>query len=400
MDDILEKITINIDSDYATFIDESEFYVDIIDDIKNCIYIKTLKTEIFVKPDPGVSSVQYTETSIFDSGTDNIKRHVFNIGDYLYVSLNDIKRVNTIAKTTTIMTFNDIKTDAIIGKDKDNNNIYDSDFGLKWTEVEYDELFMGTNGNWDGNWDGNSLNKLDDLNDVDIIKFKKIIDKKIEEGSTETFNIQFGDWEEFTIGGTTNGYNDFIKKIRSYLYEDTYYVYVDVSNAASDPRTFVVGNIGYTAEGAKITKYLWNKKNTNSAGVINKYVFNKGGRKQNASNKVQNYKVKKTDFNTLKYYDSIYIDMPKIYSNELSDVLTNFLSYKQELTGTSCGPNDTNTMVLNPILPELKRFNIKLWKIDEFGNHVTIPITQTDSGVFRVIMSFTIYYKRKKETRV
>ena len=128
MDDILEKITINIDSDYATFIDESEFYVDIIDDIKNCIYIKTLKTEIFVKPDPEVSSVQYTEPSIFDSGTDNIKRHVFNIGDYLYVSLNDIKRVNTIAKTTTIMTFNDIKTDVIIGKDKDNNNIYDSDF--------------------------------------------------------------------------------------------------------------------------------------------------------------------------------------------------------------------------------------------------------------------------------
>ena len=398
MDDILEKITINIDSDYATFIDESEFYVDIIDDIKNCIYIKTLKTEIFVKPDDhGGSSVQYTEPSIFDSGDDNIKRHVFNIGDYLYVSLNDIKRVNTIAKTTTIMTFNDIKTDAIIGKDKDNNNIYDSDFGLKWTEVEYDESFMGTY----GNWDVNSLNKLDDLNDVDIIKFKRIIDKKIEEGSTETFNIQFGDWEEFTTSGrTTNDYNDFIKKIRSYLYEDTYYVYVDGSNAASDPRTFVVGNIGYTAEGAKITKYLWNKKNTHSGGVSNKYVFNKGGRLRNASNKVQNYKVKKTDFNTLKYYDSIYIDMPKIYSNELSDDPTNFLSYKQELTGTSCGPNDTNTVVLNPILPELKRFNIKLWKIDEFGNHVTIPITQTDSGVFRVIMSFTIYYKRKKETRV
>ena len=92
--------------------------------------------------------------------------------------------------------------------------------------------------------------------------------------------------------------------------------------------------------------------------------------------------------------------MPKIYSNELSDDFTNFLSYKQELTGTSCGPNDTNTVVLNPILPELKRFNIKLWKIDEFGNHEPVLISQTNSGVFRVIMSFTIYYKRKKETRV
>ena len=395
MDDILEKITINIDSDYATFIDESEFYVDIIDDIKNCIYIKTLKTEIFVKPDPVVSSVQYTETSIFDSGNDDIKRHVFNIGDYLYVSLNDIKRVNTIAKTTTIMTFNDIKTDAIIGKDKDNNNIYDSDFGLKWTEVQHDSSYEGAL----DNWDGNSLNKFAFLGDADILLFITIINNKIKEGGTETFNfnIQYGDWSVYIGGGTTNEYNDFIKKIRSYLSEDTYYVY---DTAALAPRTFVVGNIGYTAENEKITKYLWNKKNKNPDGGVNKYVFNKGGRIQNASNKVQNYKVKKTDFNTLKYYDSIYIDMPKIYSNELSDDPTNFLSYKQELTGTSCGPNDTNTVVLNPILPELKRFNIKLWKIDEFGNHVTIPITQTDSGVFRVIMSFTIYYKRKKETRV
>ena len=395
MDDILEKITINIDSDYATFIDESEFYVDIIDDIKNCIYIKTLKTEIFVKPDPVVSSVQYTETSIFDSGNDDIKRHVFNIGDYLYVSLNDIKRVNTIAKTTTIMTFNDIKTDAIIGKDKDNNNIYDSDFGLKWTEVQHDSSYEGSL----DNWDGNSLNKFAFLGDADILLFITIINNKIKEGGTETFNfnIQYGDWSVYIGGGTTNEYNDFIKKIRSYLSEDTYYVY---DTAALAPRTFVVGNIGYTAENEKITKYLWNKKNKNPDGGVNKYVFNKGGRIQNASNKVQNYKVKKTDFNTLKYYDSIYIDMPKIYSNELSDDPTNFLSYKQELTGTSCGPNDTNTVVLNPILPELKRFNIKLWKIDEFGNHEPVLISQTNSGVFRVIMSFTIYYKRKKETRV
>jgi len=395
MDDILEKITINIDSDYATFIDESEFYVDIIDDIKNCIYIKTLKTEIFVKPDPVVSSVQYTETSIFDSGNDDIKRHVFNIGDYLYVSLNDIKRVNTIAKTTTIMTFNDIKTDAIIGKDKDNNNIYDSDFGLKWTEVQHDSSYEGAL----DNWDGNSLNKFAFLGDADILLFITIINNKIKEGGTETFNfnIQYGDWSVYIGGGTTNEYNDFIKKIRSYLSEDTYYVY---DTAALAPRTFVVGNIGYTAENEKITKYLWNKKNKNPDGGVNKYVFNKGGRIQNASNKVQNYKVKKTDFNTLKYYDSIYIDMPKIYSNELSDDPTNFLSYKQELTGTSCGPNDTNTVVLNPILPELKRFNIKLWKIDEFGNHEPVLISQTNSGVFRVIMSFTIYYKRKKETRV
>jgi hypothetical protein len=81
-----------------------------------------------------------------------------------------------------------------------------------------------------------------------------------------------------------------------------------------------------------------------------------------------------------------------------SFLLFGFDSYKLYLSGTSCGPNDTNTMVLNPILPELKRFNIKIWRINELGEHVEIPITK--NGVFRVIMSFTVYYKRKKVTRV
>ena len=54
-------------------------------------------------------------------------------------------------------------------------------------------------------------------------------------------------------------------------------------------------------------------------------------------------------------------------------------------------------MVLNPILPELKRFNVKLTRINELGEHIDVPITK--DGVFRVIMSFTIYYKRKKVTR-
>ena len=99
MDDILEKITINIDSDYANFTSDTEFYVDIIDDIKNCIYIKTLKTEVFVKAnqtdDANLDKNLYIENSIIDNDT---KTYVFNLGDYLYITLNDIHRINTISK--------------------------------------------------------------------------------------------------------------------------------------------------------------------------------------------------------------------------------------------------------------------------------------------------------------
>ena len=131
-----------------------------------------------------------------------------------------------------------------------------------------------------------------------------------------------------------------------------------------------------------------------------KYVYNSGGNLINRANnnKAYNYIIQKEEFNTLKYYDCIYINKPTIHINYNAEPTCYILSYKQELTGTSCGPNDTNTTVLNPILPELKRFNVKLWRINENGEHVEIPIEK--DGMYRVIMSFTIYYKRKKVTRV
>ena len=66
MEDSLEKITINIDSYNASFIDDYEFYVDIIDDIKNCIYIKTLKTEVFT--DMSVKDKSIFADAISDDG--------------------------------------------------------------------------------------------------------------------------------------------------------------------------------------------------------------------------------------------------------------------------------------------------------------------------------------------
>lgn len=222
MEDSLEKITINIDSYNASFIDDYEFYVDIIDDIKNCIYIKTLKTEVF-------TDMSVKEESIF---TDE-KIEMFRGGEYIYISLNDLHRINTVSK-----------------------------------EV---------------------VPKRDDISD-DIV---------------------------FKVGGKQT-------------YED---------------------------------------------GTIT------------------NYEIKETYYNTLRYFDNIYINY------EENTPGSGVKIHKQELTGTSCGPNDTNTKVLNPILPELRRFNVILWRVNELGKHVKVPIGPNEH-VFRVIMSFTIYYKRKKITRV
>lgn len=99
-----------------------------------------------------------------------------------------------------------------------------------------------------------------------------------------------------------------------------------------------------------------------------------------------------------RYYDKI--DITNDLADDLADDLVDkkYYIFKNELTGTSCGPNDTNTVILNPILPELKRFTVKLYKTNEFGEHEPIKINK--DGVYRVKVSFTIYYKRKKITRV
>jgi len=242
MEDSLEKITINIDSYNASFIDDYEFYVDIIDDIKNCIYIKTLKTEVFT------NNEYKTEISVISTDVGNNDIDKFRTGEYIYISLNDIHRINTISKEVVPKRFRDLN---------DNDNGYD--------------------------------------------------------------------------------YN----------------------------------GVSYTKD---------------------KIVYKKYGRVEDVIGNYTNYEIKDIYYNTLRYFENIYID-----NNEISE--TGLKIYKQELTGTSCGPNDTNTKVLNPILPELRRFNIILWRVNELGKHVKVPIGPNEH-VFRVIMSFTIYYKRKKITRV
>lgn len=106
-----------------------------------------------------------------------------------------------------------------------------------------------------------------------------------------------------------------------------------------------------------------------------------------------------TETAILNYYDSIYINKT---THDFMDFNDNYITvYKHELSGTSCGPNDTNTKILNPLLPELRKFSVKLWRVDSDGLHVPIEINKNGiEGVIRVVMSFTIYYKRKKVTMV
>ena len=403
MDDILEKTTIHIDSDYASFISTTEFYVDIIDDIKNCIYIKTLKTEVFVKAnypvidetrtdDYTIAESSYVEDSIFNNKTNTangpniIQRNVFNTGDYLYINLNDIQRINAISKKITVKTFDDIES-----------NMKDNNYGLIWTKVDNTPIDYDTS-------DSNNLkiyNDISDTNDFVATSIKKLLTsireraKLLDDGSivvnTEELNniVTFTKQEYIDMG---------LPNYKTFFTEDNYYHDITASGITY---RYVPTYIGYTKDNLKINKYTWNViKNTagkeEEAERI-KYLYNEGGPSLNPMNKVYNYKIVKEEFNTLRYYDSIYINKPTIHTNLLTSPNCYILSYKHELSGTSCGPNDTNTMILNPILPELKRFNVKLTRINELGEHVDVPITK--DGVFRVIMSFTIYYKRKKVTR-
>ena len=410
MDDILEKTTINIDSDYANFTSDNEFYVDIIDDIKNCIYIKTLKTEVFVKAnypeqDAGgddrvdgtsynPSESSYVENSIFNNKSQTegnvatIKRNVFNLGDYLYVSLNDIYRINTVSKKTTVKTFSDILSNS--------NN---SDFALVWTKVDktpvdyrtvtiedLDNLYIYNTKSSDQSQFANAVRNLN----ASLISNAEIKD----DGSAATTTEELKDKIIMTRQSLIDLFGNNYKNVFN---QNTYYHEVAFGGIIY---RYVPTYIGYTKDTLKINKHTWEVLNTIDPEKADrlKYVYNSEGPLLSPVNRVYNYQIQKEEMNTLKYYDCIYINKPTVHTNLLSDPVCYLLSYKQELSGTSCGPNDTNTMVLNPILPELKRFNVKIWRINELGEHVEIPITK--DGVFRVIMSFTVYYKRKKVTRV
>tara|TARA_Y100000389_G_scaffold82150_1_gene78731 strand:+ start:8412 stop:9212 length:801 start_codon:yes stop_codon:yes gene_type:complete len=266
MEDNLEKITINIDTEHATFLNDYEFFVDILDDIKNVLYVKTLKTEIYVKRG-------YTYVSKYDK----LDKDYFKRGDYIYVTLNNFNRINVVSK----------------------------------------EIVPQTLADHPGSTDTLSVEKRYDMNGMHLLATQ---------------------WD--TTGSQI-------------LYK-------------------------------------------NSNGVERDYLY-----------KPLNFLIKDERYNLLKYYDAVNIKLEDEIGtvDGASSMNPNHYIFKQELTGTSCGPNDTNTLVINPIEPELKRFTVKLWSVNEDGAHELLKISNNKKwvdteGVFRVVMSFTIYYKRKNITRV
>ena len=380
MEDSLEKITINIDSYNATFIDDYEFYVDIIDDIKNCIYIKTLKTEVI---------------------TDHYKNNsMFRPFEYIYISLNDIHRINTVSKEIVPKKFKDLidnesgygfngtsnyirytkrtgvyeyeageLTEAVIG----NSNVYNSDQG----DYIYDNVvlkqFKDLNDGESGyDFDGTS-NYIKYTKNDGVYEYDGGRVDEAEIGNNHIYNSDQGE------------YNVVLKKFKDLIDGESGYGY----NAGSDSYIKYTKNGGvYEYEAGELTEAVIGNSNVYIEDPTSN-IFND---KTNYEIK-DIYKIKDIYYNTLRYFDNIYINY------EANPPADGIKVYKQELTGTSCGPNDTNTKVLNPILPELRRFNIILWRVDELGKHVKVPIGH-DKHVLRVIMSFTIYYKRKKITRV
>jgi hypothetical protein len=265
MEDNLEKVTIHIDSKNAEFLDDYEFYVDILDDIKNVIYIKTLKTEIY-------TTYNYKYISKYDG----VSKEYFENGDYIYVTLNNFNRVSVVSREVIPQT----KFDIVSETEPEWNGVGDSKLKTEWL----------------------------DSTDNPIV--------------------------------------------------------------------------------------LFNQQTTTATS-------------RDSNNLPINFKIKDTRTNLLKYYDAVNIIKNTSLIGAADDLTTKpYYLFKNELTGTSCGPNDTNTLVVNPIEPELKRFNVSLWYVNEDGKHEKLKIRNQDKiytadlGIFRVVMSFTIYYKRKKITRV
>jgi mRNA-degrading endonuclease HigB of HigAB toxin-antitoxin module len=279
MEDNLEKYTIQIDSFKSTIINETECVVDILEDIKNCVYIKTLKTEVYIINDSGDSE--------YSSAIDGKTNNYFNPGEYIYVSLNNFNRIFTTSKEYVPYTWQErvsLNNETYYAHNSDNSGFVD-----------------------------NSTNS---------------------DSATNPSNVLF--------------------RVRSQDYR------------ILDQTAF------------------------NFDKIFIKNIYN----------------------NLHKYYDSIYINekisAPTIntqltYNNDTNNGnMTHYIVLSNNLSGTSCSPTDTNTLILNPIEPELRKFTIKLWYVNEFGKHELLKFRNTtnNSPLVRLILSFTVYYKRKKLTMV
>ena len=92
--------------------------------------------------------------------------------------------------------------------------------------------------------------------------------------------------------------------------------------------------------------------------------------------------------NNFKCTDYILLNI----SDKFGTVVPNAnVSFKTEYTSTSCHITDTNMIIINPIEPNLKRFNIQLYD----KNNIIIP----KSAITKFSMIVCLYSNRKKITQ-
>lgn len=91
----------------------------------------------------------------------------------------------------------------------------------------------------------------------------------------------------------------------------------------------------------------------------------------------------------MKCTDYILLNLSEKFGDK--NVPNKEISFKSEYSSMSCNPNDTNMIVLNPVEPSFKRFNIQLY--DKTGKIIS------RSSISKFTMIVCIYHKRRKTTQ-
>jgi hypothetical protein len=94
------------------------------------------------------------------------------------------------------------------------------------------------------------------------------------------------------------------------------------------------------------------------------------------------------DGKNVKCFEQITLNLSEKFGS--SNPPNKLISFKTEYTSTGCSINDTNVVVLDPIQPNLTRFDVQLYD----KNYNIIP--KDDINVFNMILC--IYSRRKKTT--
>lgn len=94
----------------------------------------------------------------------------------------------------------------------------------------------------------------------------------------------------------------------------------------------------------------------------------------------------------IKCFEQITLNMSEKFGKDAHNPPNSDFSFKTEYTSTGCSINDINTIVLDPVEPNLTRFDVQLY--DKNYN----IIAKDKITVFNMILC--IYSKRKKSTMV